>query len=139
MNRPKTPIRNYNQDSVVSMKNSWKKPTNYEPYFDMSSHEEDNLYLYSTRRMCAKYVQGSIQNTRYFEQVGLLFRSSSKRDGNNQVKNLAFDLKQVKMDDVLHTTYAHFYKAGCRHGYYVSKVVGCAFNKVQWISNTIYH
>lgn len=137
VNRAKAPIRNYNQDGVMNMEHAWKGSINYEPSFDESSYKEDRRYLYSSRKMCANYVQKSIKKTLNFKQAGELYRSFSKGDQENLIKNLALDLMQVKRDDVRNTMCAHFYKADYEYGTRLSAVVRCNLPKVKHIAKNL--
>lgn len=131
INRAKTKLRNYNQDGVMVFEHGWKGSVNYEPSNDPHSYKEDTRYLYSTRNICGKYEQRSIEKTLNFKQAGDTYLSFSIRDRNNFVKNLAGDLAQVKSKKIRNMMCAHFYKANADMGMKVSKAVMCDMRMVK--------
>lgn len=137
VNRAKTPLRNYNQDGVMVMEHAWKGSINYEPSNDRNAYKEDSRYRYSSRKICGKYEQRSIKKTLNFRQAGETYRSFTKKDRDNLVKNLAADLGLVKSKKILNTMCAHFYKADSEYGAKLARAVHCDMRRVRKIADRL--
>lgn len=137
VNKPKSPVKNYNQDGVMVYEHNWKGAVNYEPNNDRNAYKEDSQYLYSTRQICGKYEQASITKTLNFKQAGELFRSFSARDKENLIKNMAGDLKQVRSNLIKNTICAHMYKADKTYGMMISEAVKCSLAEVRIIASKL--
>lgn len=133
INRAKSPVKNYNQDGVMVMSHAWKGSINYEPSNDPNAYKEDKRYLMSKLPICGTYEQQSISKTLNFGQAGEKFRSYSKQQQENLIKNLAADLGQVRSSLIKNTMCAHFTKADATYGAMITKAVGCEPRKVRQI------
>lgn len=137
VNKPKSPVNNYNQDGIMAYEHHWKGSVNYEPSNDRAAYKEDKRYYYSTKEICGKYEQKSIEKTLNFKQAGELFRSFSPQDKENLIKNLAGDLGQVKSNLVKNTMCAHFYKADATYGKMISEAVECPIDEVEALASDL--
>lgn len=137
VNKPKSPIKNYNQDGVMAHEHNWKGSVNYEPNNDRNAYKEDSRYLYSSRQICGNYEQKSITKTLNFKQAGELFRSFSARDKENLIKNMAGDLKQVRSNLIKNTICAHIFKADETYGMMISEAANCSLGEVQKIASEL--
>eukprot|EP00389_Voromonas_pontica_P015835 GDKH01024750.1.p1 GENE.GDKH01024750.1~~GDKH01024750.1.p1 ORF type:complete len:513 (+),score=167.34 GDKH01024750.1:68-1606(+) len=126
VNRPLSPVRNYNQDGVMAHNHHWSGSVNYEPSMtNREAYKANETAKYAAHEVCGEYTQASIEKTLDFQQAGEKFRSYSEQDQANLIANLAADLGQVKNPDVLNTMCAHFYKADPAYGTAVAQAVEC--------------
>lgn len=137
VNRPRSPVRNYNQNGFMTSQHDWSGSINYQPSLDESSYKEDERYLYSSMNICGKTTQMSIKKTLDFKQAGELYREFSGMDQDHLIRNLGIDLGKVKRDDVRCTMCAHFYKADAVYGERISKEVRCDMDMVREIAASI--
>lgn len=134
VNRANSPVRNYNQDGVMTYGHAWNGSINYEPSNDPNSYKEDRRYPYSSRKICGSYEQMPISKTLNFRQAGETFRNFDEIQQTNLIKNLAGDLGQVKNAVIKNTMCAHFYKADDIYGKMISKSVRCNLKDVMMIA-----
>lgn len=125
VNRPKSAVRTYNQDGVMTYRHAWEGSVNYEPNNGDNSYREDSRYLYSTKNICGQYVQEAIAKRLEFRQAGELYRSLSVSQRSNLVENLKADLGRVLSSQVKNIMCAHFFKADEEYGLAVARAVSC--------------
>lgn len=126
VNQPKNKVVNYNSDSQWSSRNqNFPNPdVNYQPS-NKADVIEDHSYKYSTTEIeDVKIVQQKITKTNDFEQAGDYYRSLSKQDQDNLIKNLTGDLGQVTDKEIQKKMITYFYRADRDYGMRVAKALG---------------
>ncbi len=118
VNAPKNAkVKTYNQDGYMSMREQ-KGDVNYQPSENMPKVKEDVKFKYSSTVFTpgTTTVQATIDKENNYKQAGDLYRSFSKKDQDNLVKNLSGSLNSVKNKTIVHKMIAHFYQADKNFG-----------------------
>lgn len=137
VNRPISPVHNYQQDGVMVREHAWNGSVNYQPSLNPGEYLEDPDYLYSTMQVCGQYVQKEIGRTLNFAQAGDLYRSFSPTDRTHLVMNLATALRMVKSSLVKNIMCAHFYKADPVYGTRVTSASNANLSQVKLIASQL--
>ena len=121
INAPKVAVNNNNQDGALNA-GSRTGSVNYEPS-RIEPKPQDPAYRYSTLPLSGTTQQAAIQKTLNFRQAGEFYRSLSKGDRANLVRNLAADLGRVTHKEVRDIMLSHFYKADAEYGQAITAAV----------------
>lgn len=117
VNAPKATVKTYNQDGYMSTRVQ-SGDVNYQPSVNVPSVNEDRKFIYSKSEFLANTttVQATIDKENNFKQAGDLYRSFSKKDQDNLIKNLSGALNQVQNKEIVKRMIAHFYQADKEYG-----------------------
>lgn len=117
VNAPKAAVKTYNQDGFMSMREQ-TGDVNYQPSVNVPAVKEDTKFKYSKSEFLANTTttQATIDKENNFKQAGDLYRSFSKKDQDNLIKNLSGALNTVKNKVIVHKMIAHFYQADKTYG-----------------------
>lgn len=112
VNAPKNKVTTYNQDGYMSIRPQ-AGDVNYQPSTNKPEVVDDAKFKYSKSIFTANTttVQHVIDKQNNFGQAGDLYRSFSKKDQNNLIKNLGDALAQVKNKIIVAKMIANFYQA----------------------------
>lgn len=133
INRPKTAVNNWNQDGAGNPGHQ-TNDVNYQPS-KRAPRTEEARGRYSESKLHGSYQQKAITKQQPFAQAGELYRSFSKQEKANLVKNLAGDLGKVTDDATKHKMLSHFYQADPEFGRQLTKAVDGNLNRVKKLSN----
>lgn len=122
VNAPKAKVTTYNQDGYMSIRKQ-SGDVNYQPSVNNPTVAEDTKFKYSVSKFEAGTVtaQQVIDKQNNFKQAGDLYRSFSKFDQDELIKNLSGALKQVKNPTIVAKMIAHFYQADRTYGMRLAK------------------
>ncbi len=117
VNVSKNAVKTYNQDGFMSVREQ-TGDVNYQPSISAPNVKEDTKFKYSKSEFLANTttVQAKIDKENNFAQAGDLYRSFSKKDQDNLIKNLSGALNQVKNKEITKRMIAHFYQADKEYG-----------------------
>ena len=132
VNRARVAVTNWNQDGAGNQ-GQQSSDVNYQPS-RLDSREESSEGRYSASPVAGQYQQKAINKQLPFEQAGILYRSFSKQERKNLIKNLAGDLGRVTNNDVKHIMLSHFYQADKEFGEQLTKAVDGSLKKVKHLS-----
>lgn len=121
VNRPRTPVVNYNQDGNLNA-GARKGPVNYQPSVQAAISEAASARS-SQLPLSGTTQQQRIARTQNFKQAGDYYRSLSAQEQANLISNLAGDLGQVKNQQVKYTMLSYFQKADADYGRALSQAV----------------
>lgn len=135
VNRPHVAVNSNNQDGFANSGNT-KSNVNYEP-----SRVEPKGAL-AVARAVQTPLNGTVQQlqidkTDNFSQAGALYRSLSRKDKDNLIRNLAADLGQVKDSTIKHSMLSFFYKADTDYGTRLTKAVKGELNTVKQLADQL--
>lgn len=110
-------VKTYNQDGYMSIREQ-KGDVNYQPSTNLPEVKEDVKFKYSKSVFPADTTtaQAKIDKENNFAQAGDLYRSFSKKDQDNLIKNLSGALNAVKNKVIVKKMIAHFYQADQNYG-----------------------
>ena len=128
INRTRANVVNYNQDGAMNFGQT-KSDINYQPNRDRVI--EDPKARRSRTPLEGFVQQAAIKNKMDFEQAGILYRSFTKSEKKNLIKNLAGDLGAVKDKTTQQTMLSYFYKADSDYGTRITKAVKGNLKKVK--------
>lgn len=117
VNMPKNKVTSYNQDGVMSLRPQ-TGDLNYQPSENNPSVKEDTKFKYSKTVFLAgtSTTQATIDKENNFAQAGDLYKSFSKKDQDNLIKNLSGALNSVKNKVIVHKMIGYFYQANSEYG-----------------------
>ena len=117
VNAPKNNVTTYNQDGYMSLRPQ-TGDVNYQPSENKPAVKEDTKFKYSKSEFLAgtTTTQHVIDKENNFAQAGDLYRSFSKKDQDNLVKNLSGALNAVKNKTITKKMISHFYQADVDFG-----------------------
>ena len=122
INRPIAPVNNYQTDGPMQMKQD--VPTvNYEPNRYDDRPKEDPAYLESETPLEGNAGRNKIYKTLDFKQAGERYRSFTKEEQDNLIKNLTNDLKEVHEETKQRAIY-NFYRADEEYGTRLADALG---------------
>jgi catalase len=106
---------------------------NYQPSTNLPKVKEDTKFKYSKSVFAAGITtaQATIDKENNFAQAGDLYRSFSKKDQDNLIKNLSGALNAVKNKVIIHKMLAHFYQADKEYGTRLIKATNTSLGDVQ--------
>jgi catalase len=117
VNRPLVKVANNNQDGVMSF-NPQVGEVNYEPSttHDAGSVVQQPQFKLSNYPVSGVAQQSAISKTDDFSQAGGYWRALDKHDQADLIKNIAWDLNQVRDHSVKLRQVSYFYKADHEYG-----------------------
>ncbi len=126
VNQPKMDVVNYNSDGYSSTRNQdfANADINYQPSSRVAVKENTD-YKYSQKKYVdATTAQQKISKTNDFAQAGDFYRSLSKAEQDNLIKNLVGDLSKVTNKGIQKTMVTYFYRADKDYGMRVAEALG---------------
>ena len=125
VNRPINNVKTYNQDGYMSMRKQ-EGDVNYQPSTNQPEVVDNAKFKYSKSVFPAgtTTVQAKIDKENNFAQAGELYRSFSKKDQDNLIKNLGGALNAVQNKVIVKKMIAHFYQADKTYGERLLKATG---------------
>lgn len=132
VNAPKNAVTTYNADGYMSIRPQ-TGDVNYQPSTNKPEVVEDAKFKYSKSTFVAgtSTVQNVIDKQNNFGQAGNLYRSFSKKDQDNLIKNLGGALNAVQNKVIVHKMIAHFYQADKEYGNRLMKATDVSLNDIK--------
>lgn len=132
VNAPKNSVKTYNQDGYMSIREQ-KGDVNYQPSTNLPEVVDNAKFKYSKSVFPAGAIttQHVIDKENNFVQAGDLYKSFSKKDQDNLIKNLSGALNSVKNKVIVHKMIAHFYHANTEYGTRLMKATNTSMNDVK--------
>lgn len=117
VNAPKSAVMTYNKDGYMSMRTQ-SGEVNYQPSTNKPQVIDDAKFKYSKSEYLntVTTTQHVIDKENNFKQAGELYRSFSKSEQDNLIKNLSGALKSVINKVITYKMIAHFYQADVEYG-----------------------
>ncbi|AQX02234.1 catalase [Elizabethkingia anophelis] len=117
INASKNQIFTYNQNGYMSLR-AQKGDINFQPASTQPSVKDNKKFIYSRGTFPKEVatVQAKIDKENNFKQAGELYRSFSKKDQDNLVKNLGEALRSIKDKKVIAKMIFYFYQADIDYG-----------------------
>jgi catalase len=122
VNRPRIPVSNNNIDGAMQFLPQ-QGDVNYEPNNSPTQPVEQTEYRYSQYAVSGETQQRKIDKEDNFREAGEFYRSLSKHDQDDLIKNLAADLGVVTNPEIRKTMVSHFYQADRDYGTRLAKLV----------------
>ncbi|GLI04780.1 catalase [Paenibacillus tyrfis] len=122
INCPYAPVRNHQRDGAMNVKQDTSK-VNYEPNSASGSPQEDPAYVESEAPLTGPAVRQKIEKTDDFTQAGERYRSYTKQEQDNLIRNLINDLKQTGQDIQLRAI-CNFFRADAEYGMRLAQGLG---------------
>nr|MEA2798355.1 catalase [Phenylobacterium sp.] len=122
VNRPRIPVSNNNIDGAMQFLPQ-QGDVNYEPNNSPTQPVEQTEYRYSQYAVSGETQQRKIDKEDNFREAGEFYRSLSKHDQDDLIKNLAADLGAVTNPEIRKTMVSHFYQADRDYGTRLAKLV----------------
>lgn len=126
INCPYAPVRNYQRDGLMNVKQD-PSPVNYEPNSYTNSPIEDPSYAESEAPLSGYVTRQKIEKTADFTQAGELYRSFTLDQKDNLLRNLVSDLSQVK-PDIQMRALCNFFRADAEFGGRLAAGLGVDIN-----------
>lgn len=132
VNRPINNVKTYNQDGYMSMRKQ-EGDVNYQPSTNQPEVVDNAKFKYSKSVFPAgtTTVQAKIDKENNFAQAGELYRSFSKKDQDNLIKNLGGALNAVQNKVIVKKMIAHFYQADKTYGERLLKATNLKVSDIQ--------
>ncbi|WP_177760730.1 catalase [Flavobacterium sp. I3-2] len=132
VNRPINNVKTYNQDGYMSMRKQ-EGDVNYQPSTNKPEVVDNAKFKYSKSVFPAgtTTVQNVIDKENNFAQAGDLYRSFSKKDQDNLIKNLGGALNAVQNKVIVKKMIAHFYQADKTYGERLLKATNLNVSDIQ--------
>ena len=126
INKPLEDPKNYNSDSWNSAGNKrFENPdVNYQPSSKATLKEDPQYKQSETTLKNVTITQKKITKTNDFAQAGDFYRSLSKQEQDNLIKNLKGDLGQVTDKNIQMKMIGYFYQADSDFGMRIAKELG---------------
>ncbi|MHC5202274.1 catalase [Myroides sp. LJL119] len=132
VNAPKNNTYTYNQDGFMNIGGQVGE-INYQPSVNKPLVKEDSKFKYSksvfTPNISTQQMVIDKQNN--FAQAGELYRSFSKQDQENLIKNLSNALNTVTNKEIVKTMISYFYKADKQYGNQLLKATDLTLEDIQ--------
>ncbi|MCM3272711.1 catalase [Paenibacillus elgii] len=122
INCPYAPVRNHQRDGAMNVKQD-TSTVNYEPNSASGSPQEDPAYAESESPLTGPAVRQKIEKTDDFTQAGERYRSYTKQEQDNLIRNLVNDLKQTGQDIQLRAI-CNFFRADAEYGMRLAQGLG---------------
>ncbi|KZE74829.1 catalase [Paenibacillus elgii] len=122
INCPYAPARNHQRDGAMNVKQD-TSTINYEPNSASGSPQEDPAYVESEAPLTGPAVRQKIEKTDDFTQAGERYRSYTKQEQDNLIRNLINDLKQTGQDIQLRAI-CNFFRADAEYGMRLAQGLG---------------
>lgn len=132
VNRSINNVKTYNQDGYMSMRKQ-EGDINYQPSTNQPEVVDNAKFKYSKSVFPAgtTTVQAKIDKENNFAQAGELYRSFSKKDQDNLIKNLGGALNAVQNKVIVKKMIAHFYQADKTYGERLLKATNLKVSDIQ--------
>jgi len=126
INQPNVVLNNYNSDGWSSYGNKkFENPdVNYQPSNKVTLVEDAQYKQSETKLKNVTIIQKKITKTDDFTQAGNFYRSLTKGEQDNLIKNLAGDLGQVTDKDIQKKMIIYFYRADRDYGMRIATALG---------------
>jgi catalase len=135
VNRPLVKVANNNIDGAMQ-DGAPQGDVNYEPTTVAGHPVQEPKFRYSQYSVSGMTQEKAIDKQDNFRQAGEFYRSLSKHEQDDLIKNLASDLSQVKSDKIKDTMLSHFYKADKDYGTRLAAAVGVDIHSVERMSSS---
>lgn len=122
INCPYAPVRNHQRDGAMNVKQD-TSTVNYEPNSTSGSPQEDPAYAESEAPLTGPALRQKIEKTDDFTQAGERYRSYTKQEQDNLIRNLVNDLKQTSQDIQLRAI-CNFFRADAEYGMRLAQGLG---------------
>ncbi|MBU7319287.1 catalase [Paenibacillus oleatilyticus] len=122
INCPYAPVRNHQRDGAMNVKQD-TSTVNYEPNSASGSPQEDPAYAESEAQLTGPALRQKIEKTDDFTQAGERYRSYTKQEQDNLIRNLVNDLKQTSQDIQLRAI-CNFFRADAEYGMRLAQGLG---------------
>ncbi|MCP1308680.1 catalase [Paenibacillus tyrfis] len=122
VNCPYAPVRNHQRDGAMNVKQD-TSTINYEPNSASGSPQEDPAYAESEAPLTGPAFRQKIEKTDDFTQAGERYRSYTKQEQDNLIRNLVNDLKQTGQDIQLRAI-CNFFRADAEYGMRLAQGLG---------------
>ncbi|GMX62823.1 catalase [Paenibacillus elgii] len=122
INCPYAPVRNHQRDGAMNVKQD-TSTVNYEPNSASGSPQEDPAYVESEAPLTGPALRQKIEKTDDFTQAGERYRSYTKQEQDNLIRNLINDLKQTGQDIQLRAI-CNFFRADAEYGMRLAQGLG---------------
>ncbi|XOK60999.1 catalase [Paenibacillus elgii] len=122
INCPYAPVRNHQRDGAMNVKQD-TSTVNYEPSSASGSPQEDPAYAESEAPLTGPALRQKIEKTDDFTQAGERYRSYTKQEQDNLIRNLVNDLKQTSQDIQLRAI-CNFFRADAEYGMRLAQGLG---------------
>lgn len=125
-------VKTYNSDGYMSTRPQ-KGDVNYQPSTNLPEVKEDSKFKYSKSVFTAgtTTAQAKIDKENNFAQAGDLYRSFSKKDQDNLIKNLSGALNSVENKVIVKKMIAYFYQADTNYGSRLLKATNLKLNDIE--------
>lgn len=132
VNAPKNSVTTYNQDGYMSIREQ-QGDVNYQPSTNSPAVVDNAKFKYSKSVFSAGTTtsQAKIDKENNFKQAGDLYKSFSKQDQDNLIKNLSGALNGVKNKVIVQKMIAHFYQANNEYGSRLMKATNTQLNDIK--------
>ena len=126
INQPLEPVVNYNSNGYGSFANKkFENPdVNYQPSNKASFADDSEFKQSETNLSNVTITQKKISKTNDFAQAGDFYRSLTKKEQDNLIKNLCGDLGQVTDKEIQKKMITFFYRADSNYGMRVAEKLG---------------
>lgn len=129
INRPQTPVRNFNQDGALRNTDQ-EGNVNYQPSVTSENLTESNRAKSSALPLKGATIRRKIRKENNFEQAGELYRSFTESQRTSLISNMAGDLGKVKNKMIQQKMISYFYQADKEFGMRVAKAVNITMDDV---------
>ncbi|HVJ56029.1 MAG TPA: catalase [Aliidongia sp.] len=130
VNRPLVPVHDNNIDGAMQSV-SRQGDVNYEPTSVAGQPAEQPSFRYSQYAVSGTTQQKPIDKQDNFREAGEFYRSLSKHEQEDLIKNMAADLGQVKNIQIKQAMVGHFYQADKDYGTRLAKAVDVDIQSVE--------
>jgi catalase len=132
VNASKNSVKTYNQDGYMSLREQ-KGDVNYQPSTNVPEVKENAKFKYSKSVFPAGTTteQAKIDKENNFKQAGDLYKSFSKQDQDNLIKNLSGALNGVTNKVIVQKMIAYFYQANNEYGSRLLKATNTNLNDIK--------
>jgi len=132
VNSSKNSVKTYNQDGYMSIREQ-KGDINYQPSTNNPEVTDNPKFKYSKSVFPAGITTGQakIDKENNFRQAGELYKSFTKQDQDNLIKNLSGALNGVKNKVIVQKMIAYFYQADSEYGERLMKATNTSLNEIK--------
>ena len=132
VNAPKNTATTYNQNGYMSTRVQ-SGDVNYQPSTNKPEVVDNAKFMYSKSEFFkpVSTTQHVIDKENNFKQAGDLYRSFSKKDQDNLIKNLSGAFKTIKNKVIVHKMIAYFYQADKEYGTRLLKAVDMKLDEIK--------
>ncbi|WP_223609600.1 catalase [Chryseobacterium sp. OSA05B] len=136
VNAAKNNVFNYNQNGYMSIKEQ-KGDVNYQPATSQPAVSDNKKFKYSTTVLptAVTTTQAKIDKENNFQQAGDTYRSFSKKEQTNLIKNLGDALNSVIDKKVVAKMISYFYQSDKEYGTRLAEYVKMDRNQIEYLSS----